>query len=115
MRAGRLRHRGTIEHLVEGSPQKSASGESLAEWTTLATVWMSIDPLRGRELFAAQEHHSETTVRIRIRYRDDVTAQMRVLHEGVYYSILAVIDPDLRHRELELMCSSGLIEGEEGA
>lgn len=112
MRAGRLRHRGAIQSLVIGSPQHSASGEPLGEWATLDTVWMSIEPLRGRELFAAQEHHSETDVRIRIRYRDDVTDKMRVLHEGKYYPILVIIDPELRHRELELMCSQGLIEDE---
>lgn len=110
MKAGPLRHRGTIQHLVTGSPQLSASGESLAQWTALAEVWMSIEPLRGRELFAAQEHQSETEVRIRIRYRDDVTTQMRVLHDSKYYSVLAVIDSELRHRELELMCTQGVIE-----
>ena len=40
---------------------------------------MSIEPLQGRELFAAQEHHSETEVRIRIRYRSDVTPGARVV------------------------------------
>lgn len=113
MRVGRLRNRGTIEYLLTGSPQYSASGEPNTVWTTLRECWMSIEPLRGRELFAAQEHHSETTVRIRIRYRDDVTAQMRVLHEGKYYSVLAALDHELRHRELELMCTQGVIEGEE--
>lgn len=99
-----------IQSLVTGSPQYSPSGESLAEWTTLATVWMSIEPLNGRELFAAQEHHSEVEVRVRIRYRDDVTAQMRVLHESKYYAILAVIDSELRHREIDLMCTEGVVD-----
>lgn len=72
---------------------------------------MSIEPLRGRELFAAQEHSSETEVRIRIRYRDDVTDRMRVVHDGKYYEIQSVIDPELRHRELELMCSQGVLHG----
>lgn len=100
---------------MTGSPQYSASGERNDEWTTLAEVWMSIEPLRGRELFAAQEHHSETEVRIRIRYRDDVTARARVLHDSKYYSVLAVVDAELRHRELELMCTHGMIEGEDGS
>lgn len=96
--------------MVEGSPQRTPSGASAATWSDLATVWMSIEPLRGRELFAAQEHFAEVTARIRIRYRDDVTAEMRVSHEGVIYAIGAVIDPELRHRELELMCTSGVID-----
>lgn len=114
MRAGRLRHRGVIQAFVTGSPQYSPSGEPQAAWTDLATVWCSIEPLNGRELFAAQEHHSEVEVRIRIRYRDDVTAQMRVSHESKYYVVLAIIDHELRHREQDLLCSQGLIEGEDG-
>lgn len=110
MRISRLRHRGTIEYLLTGSPQYSASGEPNTVWTTLRECWMSIEPLNGRELFAAQEHASNVTVRIRIRYRDDVNATMRVLHEGKYYEIEAVLDHELRHREMELLCSEGLVE-----
>lgn len=109
MRAGKLRHQGTIQFPAAGSPEFSASGEPIVVWADLATVWMSIEPLSGRELFAAQEHHSDTRVRIRLRYRDDVNAQMRVLHEFKYYEIFSVIDPELRHREVVLMCSEGVI------
>lgn len=108
MQAGRLRHRGVIEHLGAKSDTVSDSGESQAEWTEFKTVWMSIEPLRGRELFAAQEYHNETTVRIRMRFLEGVTPKMRVLYEDKYYPILAIVDPGLRHRELELMCTEGV-------
>ena len=85
---------------------------SPATWTVfLNDIWASVEPLSGRELFAAQEFHNEVTTRIRIRYRDGVTAKMRVVFESVNYNILVIIDPELRHRELQLLCSSGLSNG----
>lgn len=119
MRAGRLRHRGVIQYLATGSPQYSASGEPNQVWTNLDSgdgeSWMSIDPLRGNALFAAQEHGSNVTVSIRTRYRSDVVTTkrqtaVRVSHGGTYYMVEAVVDFELRHRELELFCSEGKVE-----
>lgn len=110
MQAGRLRHRVVIQHLVTGSPQYTPSGELDQDWEDFITTWASVEPLRGRELFAAQEHHAETEVRIRIRYRESIVPQMRVSFDGKIYAILSVIDQDHKHRELELMCSTGLID-----
>lgn len=112
MQAGRLRHQVTIQHRVEASPQQFGTGEPDTSWSAYLTgVWASVDPLRGRELFAAQEHHSEIEVRIRIRYQEGITAAMRVVFESQYYDILAIIDPEMRHRELQLMCKLGVNEG----
>lgn len=108
MQAGRLRHKVQVQSLVVGSPQYTPSGKPNSEWTDLFQTWASIEPLRGNELFRAQEFAAETEVRIRIRYRSDITTDMRIVYEGKYYNILAIIDEQLRHRELELMCSQGL-------
>lgn len=111
MRAGKLRHRVTIQSLVAGSPQQTPSGEPDVSWTDVATVWASVEPLRGRELFAAQEHHSRVEVRIRMRYRSGITAAMRVFWDSRYYNIVVVLDAEERHRELELMCEQGVNDG----
>jgi SPP1 family predicted phage head-tail adaptor len=110
IQAGKLRHRVTVQRLVAGSPQQTASGQPDEAWTDYFTVWASVEPLNGRELFAAQEHHAEVTHRVRLRYRSEVTAQMRLTFGGRTYSIFAVIDPELRGRELQLMCSEGIGE-----
>lgn len=109
--AGKLRHRVIIQRLVAGSPQQTASGQPDEAWATYLTVLASVEPLNGRELFAAQEHHSEVTTRVRVRYRDGVTAKMRVSFDGKLYNIAAVIDPELRHREFQLLCVEGVSEG----
>lgn len=112
LNAGSLRHLITIQRLVAGSPQQKPSGEPDVSWGTfLANVSASIEPLRGRELFAAQEHHSEVTTRIRLRYREGIEAAMRVVFEGLYYDILVVLDKQMRHVELELLVKQGMSDG----
>ena len=112
MMSGRLRHKLDIQQLVAGSPDQTPEGEPDESWTVfLNDIWAAVEPLSGRELFAAQEHHSEIQVRIRVRYRTGITAKMRAVFESRNYNILAVIDREERHRELELLCSEGLNEG----
>jgi len=106
MKAGKLRHR--IE-LQSNAPTQDSYGEPIASWTTDDTVWASIEPLSGRELLRAQEVHAEVTTRIRVRYpgalgASTLTADDRIKHGARIFEIAAVINPDERDRELELLC-----------
>lgn len=107
MQAGKLRHRVTFERLTK---TRGASGGEKNEWVTVAVVWARVQPLSGKYLFAAQQNHSEVTGTIDIRYRADINAELRAVYESKIYSIHAVIDPELRHKELKLMVSEGVIE-----
>ena len=99
MRAGSLRHRVTIEQPVVDTAWGGAT-----TWEEFATVWAAVEPLRGRELFAAQQVQSETTAKVTIRYVAGVTAKMRILHGSRIFELTAPpIDPEERHRELQLM------------
>lgn len=111
MQAGKLRHRVTIQQRAAGSPQKNPSGAPAESWTDVATVWASIEPLKGREFLEAQAIQSQISVRIRIRYLAGVTAGMRAVHSGDVYNIEAPLDPEKRHIELHLMCSQGASSG----
>lgn len=107
MRAGNLRHRVTLEHYQKGP--RTDSGAEPMEWVAGRSVWASVEPLRGRLAFAAQEAHSETTARIRMRYRTEVAdatgKTLRIRHgERVYRIDGRPIDVDGRRRELEVMC-----------
>lgn len=101
MRAGRLRHKLIIQQATE---TQGTTGELAVSWGIFATVWGAVEPLRGREFFAAQELQAEVTTRIRMRYLAGVTPKMRVLYGETIFLINAVIDPEMRHRELQLMC-----------
>ena len=74
-------------------------------WSEFAVVAASVEPLRGREFWAAKEQQAEVTTRIRIRYLEGVTPKMQVLDGTTVYLINAVIDPEMRHQELQLMCA----------
>ena len=73
------------------SPQASEttmpSGQRVPSWSTLATVWAWKKDIRSRERFAAQQEIAEETTVFVIRYRDDVTVEMQLTHDGKTYRI----------------------------
>lgn len=102
MRAGWLRHR--IELLVK-EPARNSFGEEVIAWTTAATVWGSVEPLRGREYIEAKQGQVEVSHRVVMRWREGVSAEMRLrIHEGRMLEIESVINPLERGERLELMC-----------
>ena len=111
MQAGKLRHRVTIQHYVEGSPQQKPSGAPDGSWTALDTVWARVRPLSGREMFLAQQAASRVDVEITIRHRADVTDAMRVVKGSMVYSIESVMNPEERGELLVLRCSTGQNNG----
>jgi len=101
MEAGKLRHRVTIQ---QATATRDTIGVPEDTWSTLATVWAAVEPLTGREFVEAFRTNAELTHRVRIRYRSDVTAKMRVLESSRHYDIVAVLDVKGEMRELHLMC-----------
>lgn len=103
MRAGNLKNIITIQDRAETTDEY---GGPVYSWADYATVWAGVEPLSGRELIAAAAAQSTVTTRFRIRYRDDITSAMRILHNGKKYNIFAVIDINEDHKELVIMASS---------
>jgi SPP1 family predicted phage head-tail adaptor len=101
MRAGRLRHRITIQ---EKSVSRNTYGEEQISWVDVATVWGAVEPLRGDEFIESARAGAEVTTRIVIRYRSGIQPEMRVVYGSHVYDVVAVIDVDGRGRELQLMC-----------
>jgi len=110
VRAGRLRHRVTIEDQISG---QDSDGAQTLEWLPVASgVPAEIVDLSGRELFAAQAVQSKTTTRIKVRYWADLLPRMRIVHRGTIYNIEGIVaDPDSRIRYMTLQCSAGTNEG----
>ena len=101
MRAGKLRHKITIEQLTT---VHGGDGGTTETWQKFIEASAAIEPLSGREMFAAGVERSEVTNRIRLRYRKGITAAMRVVYKKRMFDIQAVIDIRSEHRELHLMC-----------
>lgn len=101
MRAGRLRKRVSIQQPVQAV---NAYGERIVTWSTVATVWAAVEPLRGREMFDAEQVQAEISHRVILRYRSGLDSTYRLLLASRVLQIQTVIDVDERHRELHLMC-----------
>jgi len=101
MRAGKLRRRASLQRKVVS---QGTYGEENVSWAEYALVWAAVEPLTGREFVAALGQGEQAVVsgRIRIRHREDVEAEDRVVVGGREYDIEAVVDDGLG-RELQLL------------
>jgi len=105
--AGALRHWVQIQRPEIG--QNPSTGEMVATWVELASVWADVAPASGREFLAAAAEQSEVRGRITIRFRDDVDGTMRVAYRGKWYAILAALpDADSGVEHLTLMVAEGV-------
>lgn len=101
MQAGRLNRRCVLQ--TPGTATDEI-GQPIPGWTDVATVWADIRMRSGLESIKAGAPVSVVAASIRIRYRSDVNAGMRVMHNLVAYEIKAVM-PDVSGREfLDLAC-----------
>ncbi|MCT4654839.1 MAG: head-tail adaptor protein [Cohaesibacter sp.] len=102
---GHLRHQIAIRRPIhdESKPWLEANGETL-----VATVWAAIKPLSSTES-AKGDHLSDVPrFEVIIRYRDDLTGQLTLLHEGERLRVTSISDPDLRKTWLRLVASREL-------
>lgn len=79
-------------------------GRSLS-WADVATVWASVEPMTGKESYTWGKILGESTYVIRMRYRSDIKAKMRLLYGSRIMDINSVIDEHDEHRFLALGCS----------
>lgn len=104
MKAGRLRNRITIQKQVN---HKDDLGQTVNEWVDVCAIRAEIRDLSGKEYQNSQAEQSLTDCKILIRYRNDITTDMRVLCNGIYYDIKAVLE-DVKRTRLELPCQKGV-------
>jgi SPP1 family predicted phage head-tail adaptor len=101
MDAGKLTNRVVIERR---STSTDALGQPYTSWTTVATVWAWIAHLNGIEAIKAGADTSLIRTSIRIRWRTDVTAAMRIRHNTDVYEIKAVL-PRLQSGDfIDMVC-----------
>lgn len=106
--AGKFDRRITLQ---QKSVTRAGNGEEVVSWVAVAELWARVEPIRGREFFAAAEMHDATDHRVTIRYRTGVTRDMRVMWGEQPLDIVSVIDVNARRENLELMCISGVRNG----
>jgi SPP1 family predicted phage head-tail adaptor len=103
MNPGKLRHKITIQKLIN---TQDTFGQPVEQWIDVAIgVRASVEPLVGKQYFAAETINSELTHKIGMRYRTGITPNMRIKFKDRYFSI---IGPPINYKELnielQLMC-----------
>ena len=106
IRAGRLRHRITIQTCTGTDP--GATLEFPKAWTTFASCWADIAATSGSESVEAARVQADASHVIEIRYQAGVLPTMRVLHGVRNFEIVAVLDMEERHRKLYLLCKEAI-------
>lgn len=105
MNFSKLRHRITLQERVAS---KDSFGAEMETWKDISTVWAMVEPLSGREYFAAQQVNAEVTTKVTIRYIKSIKPEMRVVFEDRVFDILSVICVDERKVEMQLMCKENV-------
>jgi SPP1 family predicted phage head-tail adaptor len=77
--SGALRHRVSIQRR---SVERDELGQPLDEWVEVVNVWADITDRRGREMMeATQATINEVVTDVRVRYRQDILPEMRVVEQ----------------------------------
>lgn len=102
---GKMRHRITFQSFsgavdTFGDPLHGSEDQ----WNDVATVWAAIDPVSGREFYAAEQSQSEVTHKVRCRYRPGLTTAMRIKLGARLFEIVSIINWEERGESLLLMC-----------
>lgn len=110
MQAGRLRERVTIQNPVTS---RDPSGQVIESWTDGATIRAEVRGISGRELFTAGAETAEATIRLWVRYRQDITAASRVAvlsgpFKDVVLNVIGRPIPDAKRTMLEILCKEGV-------
>lgn len=98
---GQMRSQMAIEKATETT---DATGAVVQTWSEIGLVWAYIRPLSGRELSDARQVEADVTHEVRMRYRSDLTARMRLTFRGRTLEILGLVNIDELDRELILTC-----------
>ncbi|HJJ78869.1 MAG TPA: phage head closure protein [Methanocorpusculum sp.] len=102
MNIGRLNKRITFLKL---SDERDLLGQSKKVLKPVKTVWGSLYPVRGAEFYEIQKMQARITHKCYVRYAPEIDENCFIEHKGKTYSIESVIDVDLGHKMLEIMCS----------
>jgi SPP1 family predicted phage head-tail adaptor len=103
--AGSLKHRIVVEQSARESDEM---GGSTLTWSTFATLWASITPMKAGEVFWAKHLEHRVTHKIMIRYYEGITAAMRISFDSRYFHVKAVRNIDEKNEWMELVAEEGV-------
>lgn len=102
--AGEMRHRITIQ---QRSLASDGIGGSTETWSTLATVWSKIEPMSAGQVAWASSLEHRVTHKITIRYRSDLTSDMRIQYGGRIFHVKGYRNLEERNLWTEINAEEG--------
>jgi SPP1 family predicted phage head-tail adaptor len=102
---GTLRHRVTFETKTQVLDEGGGFSES---WSSLVTVFAAAEFEGGTERVNGGRIIEARRLRLRIRYRDDIAADLRLVFKSQVYAIDWVADPTGTRHWLDLGCTESL-------
>lgn len=76
--------------IIQNASVNNDAGAIDNTYVDLETVWAEVISQRGSEAFKAARAQAKELIRVRIRYRDDITVKQRAIWMGQNYNILHV-------------------------
>lgn len=101
MNPAKYRHRVVLQRKEAIKDVEGNIGET---WVDVGMVWAKAKQLKGKRAFVAQAEQTISLFEIFIRYKREVTADMRIVYGMRILQIQSVIDVDESHKELQLLC-----------
>lgn len=84
--------------------ETNENGYAVASWATVARPWASVEAVSGTEKVSAGGLIAKASLKFRIRYRPEITAQHRVVYAGKPMNIVFVDDERQAHKYQVLYC-----------
>lgn len=105
IRAGELNRRVVF---LRRTPGQDAMGQPLTTFDPLFTAWAKVEPVNGREYFAAGHYVDDVDTEIRLRYLPHdalrATDEAQVAGtQGGRYGIVGVLNPDQANRAVRVL------------
>ena len=83
-----------------------AMGQTKMDWGNFKKVWANFRPIRGYEADeAARKFREEKAYKAIIRYRPDITSDMRILFKGRQFEIQSIVNVNEANYKLEIECT----------
>jgi SPP1 family predicted phage head-tail adaptor len=98
---GQLRQRVTLQAPVDAPDDIGAADRT---FSAFAQVWARVETLSAQEQFIEQRLEQSRRCAVMIRWRSDVTSQMRIVFRGRILVIRSVEDRDETPRFLTCLC-----------
>jgi len=98
---GAMRHRMSLEAPVDTADD---SGAMTRGYVALGQIWAKLTPLSGEAQFIAGRQEQAIGWVAQIRWRSDVTSEMRLVAGARRLRVTSVHDPDGRRRFLICRC-----------